>query len=181
MHRSVVIHHRTAWCRSHRATSRCTAGRVWRWSVGRGGTRVASATLPLVTASLPQRQPDQKAIGQHDRDGMPMKARPQPPLVLGPPQLALGLCMHLLDRMPPMGQGGQLFEGGGGGRLLQKYCRSSGGPRGARSPTNQPSCRCPSLVTRQPRTPTNFWRRYPVVPCRQRTMRHGQRGTVWSR
>src|SRR5918999_2881946 len=111
MNRSVVIHHCTAWCRSHRATSRCTAGRGWRWSFGRGGKRVASATLPLVTASLPQLQPDQKAIGQHDRHGMPMKARPQPPLVLVPAQLALGLFMKLLNRMPPMGIAGQRFEG----------------------------------------------------------------------
>ena len=30
MNRSVVTHHSTAWWRSHRATSRWTAGRVWR-------------------------------------------------------------------------------------------------------------------------------------------------------
>jgi len=89
MNRSVVIHRSTAWCRSHPATSRCTAGSVLRRNVGRGGNRVASATLPLVTASFPQLQPDQKAVGQHHRDRMPMKPRPQAALVLVPAQLPL--------------------------------------------------------------------------------------------
>ena len=44
MNRSVVIHHNTAWWRSHRATSRCTAGRARRQRSGRGGKRVAWAT-----------------------------------------------------------------------------------------------------------------------------------------
>src|ERR671935_115409 len=111
MNRSVVIHHSTAWCRSHRATSRCPAGRVWRWGFGRGGKRGAGAPLPRVMVPLPPLQPDQKAIGQHDGHGMPMKPRPQPPLVLVPAHLALGLFMTRLDRMPPMGHAGQRFEG----------------------------------------------------------------------
>jgi hypothetical protein len=36
MNRSVVTHQRTAWCRSHRATSRCTAGSDCRWCGCRG-------------------------------------------------------------------------------------------------------------------------------------------------
>src|SRR5919106_6083521 len=101
MKRSVVIHQSTAWCRSHPATSRCTAGSVWRRNVGRGGKWVASTTLPLVTASFSQLQPDQKAVGQHHLDRMPMEPRPQAALVLVPAQLPLRLFMELLDRMAP--------------------------------------------------------------------------------
>src|ERR671931_827847 len=112
MNRSVVTHHSTAWWRSHRATSRCTAGSVVRRRSGRGGKRAAWATLPRVTAPLPQLQPEEKAVGQHDSHGLPMKPRPQAALVLIPAQLPFGLFMKLLDRMPPMGIPGQLFEGG---------------------------------------------------------------------
>src|SRR5919198_3455570 len=111
MKRSVVIHHRTAWCRSHRATSRCPAGRVWRRGVGRGGNRVASTTLPPVTASLPPLQPDETALGQQHSHGLPLTPRPPSPLVLVPAQLSLGRFMTRRDRMPPMGQASQFFEG----------------------------------------------------------------------
>jgi hypothetical protein len=40
-----------------------------------------------VLVPLPQLQPDQKAIGHHHRDGMPMEAWPQPPLIVIPAQL----------------------------------------------------------------------------------------------
>src|ERR671936_1315910 len=112
MNRSVVTHHRTAWWRSHRATSRCTAGSVLRRRCGRGGKGVAWATLPPMTAPLPLFQPDQEAVREHDGHGMPMKARPQAALVLVPAQLPFGLLMKLLDRMPAMGQAGQLFKCG---------------------------------------------------------------------
>src|SRR5262245_38965091 len=111
MNRSVVTHQRTAWWRSHRATSRCTAGKVWRRGFGRGGARVACATPPRVMPLLPHRQPDQNAIGQHDRHGMPMKPPPQAALILVPAQLALGLCVELCNRMPPMGIPSQRFKG----------------------------------------------------------------------
>jgi hypothetical protein len=112
MNRSVVTHHNTAWCRSHRATSRCTAGSVLRRYVGRGGKRVASATLSRVAALVPLFQPDQKTIGQHHGHGMPMKSRPQAALVLVPAQLPLGLFMELLDGMAPVGIPGQLCQCG---------------------------------------------------------------------
>jgi hypothetical protein len=112
MNRSVVTHHSAAWCRSHRATSRCTAGRVWRQGFGRGGKRATWATLPRVTVPLPLLQPDQKAVRQHHGHGMPMQSWPQPPLVLVPAQLSLGLFMKLFNRMPAMGPADQLFEGG---------------------------------------------------------------------
>src|ERR671932_1509427 len=100
MNRSVVTHHRTAWWRSHRATSRCTAGSVLRRYVGRGGNRVARATRSRVTALLPLFQPDEKAVGQQDGDRMAMKPHPQTALVLIPPQLPLGHFMTGLSRLP---------------------------------------------------------------------------------
>jgi hypothetical protein len=112
MNRSVVTHHRTAWCRNRPATSRCTAGSVRRWPLGRGGKRIAGAAPPGVTGPFPPLQPDQKAIGQHDGGRVPMKPWPQATLVLIPAQLALGLLMKLLDRMPPMGHAGQLLQRG---------------------------------------------------------------------
>jgi hypothetical protein len=87
MSRSVVTHHRTAWWRNHRATSRCTAGSVLRRYFGRGGKRAASALLPGVMVPFLHPQPDQEAVCQHDGHGMPMKPQPQPPLVLIPAQL----------------------------------------------------------------------------------------------
>jgi hypothetical protein len=120
MNRSVVTQQRTAWWRSHRATSRCTAGRVWCRGVGRGEKRVASATLSLATASLPLLQPDQKAVRQHDRHRMAMKPRPQPPLVLVPAQLTRGLFMKLLNGMALVGVPRQLFRRGLRGQIAPK-------------------------------------------------------------
>ena len=51
---SVVIHHITAWCRSHCATSRCTAGSARRRQSGRGGKRVAWATPFGLTMAVVQ-------------------------------------------------------------------------------------------------------------------------------
>src|SRR6267142_240822 len=134
MNRSVVTHHRTAWCRNHRATSRCTAGSVLRRDVGRGGKRVASATLVLGAAPLLPLQPDQKAIGQQDGDGMSMKTRPQPALILVPAQLTLGLFMKLFDRMPPMGIPSQHFEGSIRGQVAPAIFALLGRPLGRTLP-----------------------------------------------
>src|SRR6266567_8644816 len=114
MNRSVDIHQSTAWWRSHRATSRCTAGSARRQRSGRGGKRVAWATPVCVALALPQLQPEQKAHGQHHRDRMAVKARPQPALILVPAQLLLGLLMALLDGMPAMGSMYQLLQRGRG-------------------------------------------------------------------
>jgi hypothetical protein len=128
MNGSVVTHPSTAWWRSHRATSRCTAGRVLRRDVGRGGNRVAEATLSCVTAPLPPFQPDEKAVGQHDGDSMPMKPPPQAALVLVPAQITLGLFVKLFDRMAPMRQAGQLFQGGLHWQVAPEICPLLGLP-----------------------------------------------------
>jgi hypothetical protein len=102
MNRSVVTPHWTAWWRSHRAPSRWTAGSGCLRGSGRGGKRGTRATSGGLAAALAQLQPDQEAVGQHHRDGMPVEARPQPPLGLVPPQFPVGflmgeycLCNHL--------------------------------------------------------------------------------------
>src|SRR2546428_1799641 len=92
MNRLVDTHQSTAWWRSHRATSRCTAGSARRQRSGRGGKRVAWATPVCVALALPQLQPEQKAQGQHHCGGMPVKAWPQAALILIPPQF---LFSHL--------------------------------------------------------------------------------------
>src|SRR5918996_4652794 len=100
MNRSVVIHHWTAGWRSHWATSRWLAGSGRRRRSGRGGKRVAGAAAASRFVPLAQLQPDQEAVGQHDRHGMPVKAWPQPPLILIPAHFTFGLFMELLDGIP---------------------------------------------------------------------------------
>jgi hypothetical protein len=107
MKRSVVTHPSPAWCRNHRATSRCTAGRVLRRDCGRGGTRVARAPLPRLTLPLPLFQPAQQAGGPHLGHGMPLTPRPQAALVLVPAQRPRGRLVKLCARMLPLGQAGQ--------------------------------------------------------------------------
>jgi hypothetical protein len=138
MHRSVVTHQSTAWCRSHGATSRCTAGSERRRHCRRGGKRVASATLRGMMGPLRPLQPDQQAIGQHDGHGVPMKPRPQAALILVPAQLALGLFMQLRDRMPPMGIPGQCCEGDIRGPVAPDRVPFLGRPLG-RSLPHQPA------------------------------------------
>src|SRR5712691_4876590 len=78
------------------------------------GKRVAWATPVCVAMALPPLQPDQKAHGQHHRDCMPVKARPQSTLILVPAQLLFGLLMKLLDGVPAMGVVDQLLQRGRG-------------------------------------------------------------------
>src|SRR6266511_963422 len=110
MNRSVVLHHNTAWWSSHRATSRCTAGSARRQRSGRGGKRVAWATPIGMVMALSQLPPEQKTHGQHDRDGMAVKARPQAALILSPAQFLLDLLMELLNSMPAMGVVDQFLQ-----------------------------------------------------------------------
>jgi hypothetical protein len=117
MNRSVVTHHSTAWCRRHRATSRCTAGSVLRRRSGRRGKRNTGTPPAPYGASLPQLQPDQKAVGQHHRNSMPMEAGPQAPLILVPAHFPVGFFMELLHGIPPMDIAGQLFERGRRGQV----------------------------------------------------------------
>src|SRR5919205_1958793 len=105
MNASVVTHQHTAWWRSHRTTARCTAGRVCRHRSGRGGKRLPRTSAPTHPLSLTQLQPYEKAIGHHYRDRMAVETRPQPALIVIPPQFPLGFLMKLLDRMPAVGIG----------------------------------------------------------------------------
>src|SRR6266511_3744603 len=117
MKRSVVTHHKTAWWRSHRATSRWTAGKGLLRGSRRGGKRVARTTTMWLAAPLPPLQPDQKAVGQHHRDRVPMKPQPQAALVLIPAHFLFGLLVALFHRIPAMGIAGQLFQHRGGRQI----------------------------------------------------------------
>jgi hypothetical protein len=95
MNRSVVTYHWTArWC-SQRATSRCTADGERPRRSGRVEKGVAGTTSAWLVPPPLQLQPDQEAVGQHHRDGMPVEARPQSALVPVPPHLSFGLVMKL--------------------------------------------------------------------------------------
>src|ERR671915_663996 len=116
MNRSVVIHHNTAWWRSQLATFRCTSGSARRQRSGRGGKRVAWATPFRMSLALSKRQPDQKTQGQHHRHRMPVKARPQPTLILIPAQFAFGFFMELFNGMATLGIIDELFQCRRGGQ-----------------------------------------------------------------
>ena len=180
MKRSVVTHPSPAWCRNHRATSRCTAGHVLRRDCSRGGTRVARASLPRLRLPLPLFQPAQQAGGPHHGHGMPLTPRPQAALVLVPAQRPRGRLVKLCARMLPLGQAGQRFPRGLRRQVAPAILPRLGRPPGGLRPPSQPAWRYPSRVTRQQRTATTCWRHPPVGPCRQRMVRHCQRGTVWS-
>jgi hypothetical protein len=181
MHRSVVTHHWTAWWRSHRATSRWITGSGVRHRSGRGGTRVAAATSSALSVALPPLQPAQNAVGPPRRDRMAVKARPQPALILVPAHLACGLLLARLDGIPALGLAGQFLQRGRSRQVapgVRPLLRLPPGRAFAQPPAPG---RCPSLVIRPHRTATNCWRRPPWVPCRQRTVRQGQRGRAQSR
>src|ERR671932_839691 len=130
MNASVVIHQHTAWWRSHRATSRCTAGSVCRHRSGRGGKQIPRTSAPTSRLSLAPFQPHEKTVGQHHRDGMAVETRPQPTLIVIPPQFSLGLFMKLLDGMPAMGIGDQLLHWGRGGQVTPIVLMLLGLPTG---------------------------------------------------
>src|SRR5688500_16543918 len=117
MNRSVVIHHNTAWWRSQLATFRCTSGNARRQRSGRGGKRVAWATPFGMSIALSKLQPDQKTQGQHHRHRMPVKARPQPTLILVPAQFPFAFFMELFNGMATMGILNPLLQRRRGGQI----------------------------------------------------------------
>jgi hypothetical protein len=88
---SLAANSRIASRRSQSITRRCTSGSDTRWRSGRGGKRPTGPTTPAPILALMPLLPDQEAVGQHHTDRMPMEPRPQPALVLVPPQQPLGL------------------------------------------------------------------------------------------
>src|SRR5262249_47320288 len=87
---------RIAAARSQSAMLRWRTGKGQRRRSRRGGKSAArSAPRALLPALLPL-QPHQKAIGQHDGDGMAMKPFPEPALVLIPAQQLFSFFMILL-------------------------------------------------------------------------------------
>jgi hypothetical protein len=180
MKQSVVTHHCTAWCRSHRATSRWIAGSVCRRRSGRGGNRVAGATSAWLAVPLPPLQPDQETAGPHDRHRMAAEPRPQAPLIPIPAHFPCGLFMELLQRVSPMGRADRYFERGRGRQVAPSILPLVRLAPCVPFPSSQPTCRCPWRDTRHPRTAMHFLRRHPFVPCRQRMVRHCQRGRACS-
>src|SRR5919106_926592 len=103
MNCSVVTHHNTAWCRSQRATSRCTPGSCFRLRPRRRGKGVPGTPGATLVSSVLPLQPDQEAVSQHHCGGVAVEAPPAPTLVLVPAQLSLGLFMELLNSIAAMG------------------------------------------------------------------------------
>src|SRR5512135_3842592 len=99
----LASHSRRAWPRSQSITWRWTSGNGTRRRSGRGGKRSAGTTTPTFELPLLPLAPNQIAVGQHHRHGMPVEPRPQPTLVLIPAQLPLGLFVVLLHPVSPVG------------------------------------------------------------------------------
>src|SRR5690349_16774893 len=93
---------RAASSRSQSTMRRWTCGSGSRRRSGRGGKRPAPPAAPACPLPLTPLLPHQEAIRQHDRHRVPVKALPQPPLVLVPAQQALGLLVVLLHPVPPV-------------------------------------------------------------------------------
>jgi hypothetical protein len=180
MNRSVVIHHNSAWWRSHLATSRCTAGSVRRQRSSRGGKSVAWATPSGLILALSQLLPQQKAVSQHGADRMAGEPWPQPPLVLVPAQCTLGLFMALLHRVAAMGTVYQRLHGGRG-RQIALIARallrlSAGGPL-----SQQPAQMGLALRRQVPTSPRHELLAQPALaPRAPGLVRPGRRGSAAS-
>ena len=143
MNCSVVTHHNTAWCRSQRATSRCTPGSCFRLRSRRRGKGVPGTPGATLVSSVLHLQPDQEAVGQHHRGGgSPARVCPgtgPSPTPLWPPHGTVR--WHGGDGHTPPASPAEYRLAG---------CSSSTcAPRAGRSPRSQPSCGTPLRVRRQ--------------------------------
>src|SRR5437016_3655842 len=91
---------RMASSRSQSVMQRWTWGRDRRLRSGRGGKRPAWPATSALLLPLGELLADQETVRQHDADGVPVEARPQPPLILVPAQQLLGLLVKLLHPVP---------------------------------------------------------------------------------
>lgn len=88
--------------RSHSMIARWTLGNDTRRTSRQGGkSGPGQACSPLLRA-LSIFQPDQKAIGQHHRQRVPVEALPDAPLMLIPTQFTFRFFVILLDPATPM-------------------------------------------------------------------------------
>jgi hypothetical protein len=95
--------------REHETSHRTPFAAAWHM-----GSITVWTTLARPMVSLSQLQPDQQAVGQHDRRGIVVEARPEPVLVLIPAHLSFGLLMEWLDRIPAMDIASQFLQSSGG-------------------------------------------------------------------
>src|SRR5262245_20366907 len=99
--------------RSQSAMLRCSAASEQRRRSGYGGKNAARRPRAAGVGALVPFQPHQKAIGQHDGDGMAVKACPEAALILVPAQQFLGLFMILLHPTAAV----SIFDHDGQGRV----------------------------------------------------------------
>jgi hypothetical protein len=142
--------------RSQSQTWRCTSGSDTRRRSGRGGKspprapRAGSLRPPLPLL------PDQEAVRQQDGHGVPVKARPQPALILIPAQQSLGLLVILLHPVPPVCVLHQ---------PLQRHLRTKGAP-------GVPPLAIRGILPDQPTRPTPPRRRHPPAAQRDESPAH---------
>ena len=87
--------------RSQSQTWRCTSGSDIRRRSGRGEKGAVVGPAGSLLSLLPLLS-DQKTVRQHHTHRVPVKARPQPPLILVPAQQTFGLLVILLHPMPTL-------------------------------------------------------------------------------
>src|SRR5579871_3753123 len=93
---------RMASSRSQSHTRRCTSASGLRLRSARGGKSLPRSSPQAPPLPLLILLPDQKAVRQHHAYRVPMKTRPQPPLVLVPTQEPLRLLVELLHPVSAM-------------------------------------------------------------------------------
>src|SRR5262245_7481649 len=92
-----AINSRIASYRSHSTMYRWISAIERRRESRRGGKSPASGARAFSSLPLSPFVPNQKAETEHDRQSLPMKTIPAPPLVLIPSQLTFGFFVVLLD------------------------------------------------------------------------------------
>ncbi len=88
--------------RSQSQIWRCTSGSDFRRRSGRREKGPPWSSRAGSLLSLLPLLPDQKTVRQHHTHRVPVKARPQPALILVPAQQPLGLFVILLHPVPPV-------------------------------------------------------------------------------
>src|ERR1700730_206476 len=93
---------RTASRRSQSTMGRGTSGRGSRRRSARGGKRPARPAASARLLALVELLPHQETVRQHHQHTVPVKAGPQPALILVPAQQFLGFLVKPLHPVPTM-------------------------------------------------------------------------------
>src|SRR5512135_426331 len=142
--------------RSQSLICRCTAGSGSRRRSGRGGKSPPRTSRAGLLLSLMPLLPDQETVGQHHTHRVPVEPRPEPALILVPPQQFLGFLMVLLHPVPSVSVFHQTLQSGPGTEVAPEVAPLAVG----------------GILTDQPAPPTMTRRGHPPAPQRHEAAPH---------